>query len=969
MPPRPQRLSPSVFDDTEFDDEDQNLKGGGRFQKVMDFLGLGARVAGGAASNMGGAPGAAIGAAVEGVAQGLENIPKFGQVPGALKDIYGNLKDPYKNTDFDAPSVNKSMAAGFGTEMAQSAGRMGVEAAMSAVPMSSVTKAGRMAESFGKNAALSGAGEVGREVVRGEEVSPGRVGLSALFGGTVGAGVSRFMPDIGPPVPSKFRDGRDLPKLAPKPRGEAPLTPQEAAARGNSARAASPQMATIETSGGQPLRQTQIGGTVRNPQPPSGGGSRVPYGVPSAVKGAEPVDDIDTLERLFRTSMNRADSRQIQLAKKSAEEGKLLAEELKLAQIQAEMEAAGAQPKTPTFGETLTAKSPDGTSTTMRTGFETPEDKIDELSDILGWSGKPKKGAPAAPMSVADDDSRGPLPIRVSEPISPTTPSPTPVAPQADNWWDELPPYEGPVAAQQPKPSIPISVEGPQVVSDDKFAELMSFFKSPKEASGAHYGQVKKAVESGAEPKLQETLPIPPDSRGRPYTAERIAGKNANAKNVARPKAVPPVGDTRLATVPKMVDDPEMGSKNAKLRKLLGIEDDFTIEDNPNLIKAGETVPETSGSWIDDALKEIEDIRTPKVEDPSIRYAQEAAEREAGRERQLMDLLRERDDLKRSLNVTPKGGVNSPFRPQAETLPTGNAPTPKNPAQAGHPGMVGKLTNPPAASPSMGMQQAAVVEPKPKLVKTKKEPKVSSGIDDDDVTLPQSATPVPPGSSQPKGLSHGDIKNLMDKGISPEEMGKRSMDELRAILSTSTDKMKNPPKLGDPTGSAQTEILANIAGIGIGGATGAALDNEGSPIEGALGGAALGAGVANAPRIARNMTGGPSDEVKGVLGKIWEELPHVVRANYLTSGIGLPANAAVGPYMSGLTGAIEAGLKGDERGWAAMKLLMSKEVKDQIGPAFQESRGAIENAERRTLGRAPTKLDHALSFPGRMLTT
>lgn len=203
-------------------------------------------------------------------------------------------------------------------------------------------------------------------------------------------------------------------------------------------------------------------------------------------------------------------------------------------------------------------------------------------------------------------------------------------------------------------------------------------------------------------------------------------------------------------------------------------------------------------------------------------------------------------------------------------------------------------------------------------------------------------------------------------------------------------------KLGGEKGAVDVATLAMLlragVGAGVGGAVGAA---GGHPLLGAVGGAAAGAfGPAALSAAAGHLraAGVPSDViarlpddvetagVKETAKKIWHTLPQLQRFNYLMDLEGLPANAVVGPYGSAVMAALEHGLSGDPRGWAALNLLTPQRFAQEFKGSFNEAGRLIAEGE---LGRAETSASlfkntinvpglgeavHPLQAPGQVMT-
>lgn len=162
---------------------------------------------------------------------------------------------------------------------------------------------------------------------------------------------------------------------------------------------------------------------------------------------------------------------------------------------------------------------------------------------------------------------------------------------------------------------------------------------------------------------------------------------------------------------------------------------------------------------------------------------------------------------------------------------------------------------------------------------------------------------------------------------------------------------------GSETGAVNPELLSTIAGGAIGGLVDAAWGDDSNPIEGILAGAAIGGGVAMAPKILESIGKTPDilqtpEGRKQAAEEFVNMIPQFQRFAYLSDARGLPANAIVGPYGAVLTGAIEAILSGDKRGWALLKearnpLNFLKEMHTKEN--FNESMRRLSEGE---LGRA-----------------
>lgn len=185
-------------------------------------------------------------------------------------------------------------------------------------------------------------------------------------------------------------------------------------------------------------------------------------------------------------------------------------------------------------------------------------------------------------------------------------------------------------------------------------------------------------------------------------------------------------------------------------------------------------------------------------------------------------------------------------------------------------------------------------------------------------------------ATEQQGLQ--DLLNFLDVDAAygrASEAGRKALGGIYGRTKSLAERSNAPsgvaPKLSSESGASQTELLIQSA-LGIGGAmAGAALDEEGSNIEGALGGFAAGMGAGFIPKLLQSVNLSPEvlqseGGIREAARKIVDHLPGYQRAAYLYDLRGLPANILAAPYGSMMTGAVEAILKGDDRGWAALKL-------------------------------------------------
>ena len=117
------------------------------------------------------------------------------------------------------------------------------------------------------------------------------------------------------------------------------------------------------------------------------------------------------------------------------------------------------------------------------------------------------------------------------------------------------------------------------------------------------------------------------------------------------------------------------------------------------------------------------------------------------------------------------------------------------------------------------------------------------------------------------------------------------------------------------------------------------------------------------------------DDLKGSTVKVLNSLPQWQRFNYLADPTGLAANAVAGPYGAILTGAVEAILKGDPRGYQLLtKMNPANFVKDTAYTNVPEALSLVKRGEEGRAGHlgldlraSPTEV--VRSGPGIMMTS
>lgn len=232
--------------------------------------------------------------------------------------------------------------------------------------------------------------------------------------------------------------------------------------------------------------------------------------------------------------------------------------------------------------------------------------------------------------------------------------------------------------------------------------------------------------------------------------------------------------------------------------------------------------------------------------------------------------------------------------------------------------------------------------------------------------VPPKAPPVASeGPSLTRSRPQAEGETFPTPGPVPEQW---VQDELKTVDQLSkAQSLAN--RLKGESGAVDPEFLALLAKTGIGAAAGGVIGGAaGHPFLGM----AAGAGLANAPAILSQLGAHPStfenlqdkvntEGIKATAQKIYQTLPQIQRFDFLSSPSGIIANAGVGPYGSAVMGAIEHGLSGDSRGWAALRMLTPKRFGDEFMNSYREAKELIARGE---MGRGDTSnLSPGLPLP------
>lgn len=194
------------------------------------------------------------------------------------------------------------------------------------------------------------------------------------------------------------------------------------------------------------------------------------------------------------------------------------------------------------------------------------------------------------------------------------------------------------------------------------------------------------------------------------------------------------------------------------------------------------------------------------------------------------------------------------------------------------------------------------------------------------------------------------------------------------------EKILEKGRLKNQKGQISTELLLN-AGLSVTGATAGMMANPDDPIMGAMVGGSIGMFAPTAYKVLMNrLQSNPhptsikqvGEWTKDKVVTFAQMLPDYYRASALTS-VNLPVNAFIGPYGSGLFGAIEHALSGDPRGMRAVKtLLFSPKFLKEYAKSWKEADEVIKmsasRAEGGASGAGPELFQQVTSWPAQVLT-
>lgn len=861
--------------------------------------------------------------------------------------------------------------------------RMGVEAALGAVPLGGIFKAGRVAQSAMRSGALSGAGTLMRQQARGEDVNLREAGSAALIGAATG-GVLGHMTGGAPKGPAPEYDvieqaggktgyiQRTPPPSAP------PVDPRTAyfAKQGLNPPTAPGRMASAQ--GELPF------GT---PEPSVGGGVPTPYGIPAAASN--------------RPSAKAAIAEE---AKARAAEATATEEAARAQAIQESIEAGNLTPGAPRISESISAPLPGGGTIRRSIPYKPPVE--DQIDDLLGGAGKSVAG-----RRVIEDIPTPPAEGPITAPVTPSAPTSAEEAFQA--WRQRV----GLPDTQSTRRDFPWGLVGGETIVErpptTQASPLEELFTptpvSPRAPTLKQQAQEESLnalkARLGMEDGPQAAGPVTQDSIQRAKdaaAAERAAyeaSKRPGGGAVSAGQGVTTAPEGPVL-VPELVQEPSVAPQavvdvwEEAANAATPVGRGRSIGATPQLPAGPE--PESQSALarffktrVDAAGQANRDVKAAKAAGEEVNPLARAY---TGVSLQNAGLARESELFAKPGEIDPalsrlKNFLTKDLSPEiTEKFPPGPRITTTAPGPVeGYVPRTGGMNIAEQVKEAQETLRRAAAEQ----------------------TLPGQGTPVPPpapGVSQTSKAREAALAARKAKReaappvepqLNPKELAAKFRELGREDLAQQIESQAS--KLGGETGAVDVATLAMLLRAGVGAGVGGALGGAaGHPLLGAIGGAAAGAfgpaalssaaGHLRAAGVPAEVVASLPDDVqaagvKETAKKIWHTLPQLQRFNYLMDLEGLPANAVVGPYGSAVMAAIEHGLSGDARGWAALKLLSPQRFAQEMKASLAEAGRLIAEGE---MGRAETAASlfkktikvpglpesvHPLQVPGQMMTS
>ena len=849
-------------------------------------------------------------------------------------------------------------------------GRVATEAGLGAIPFTKVLKLGKPVASAIRGSMLSGGGTAAREIAEGQPLDPRAILTHAAIGGVSNAAFAKMLgggakaATAAPEALQKYEiettahPGGQV--IGPKGKGPTPVKPIP------------PQYGPAQPSPGYLTSKAAYQARQAAKAAP----------VPAT---GPPVPPVDVVEEGYRGIVQGTESGRVQkviaaeekaAARQKVTDLKLFKQEQALESIRTGREEAGVVAKPPSFSKSLSAPTEEGGRESMAIRYAKPkkegEGEVNELSDLLTGTSKTKaadvsdippegraadiyaawiakgrdpktalklaqKGKPPLEKPGTWSETESLPPGEVTPPPVEAAPSPLAkalgVAPRARTSVKTPEGFEK--AVQRTLSKVEQPSETPTTWSPYKPDEFGNMVSRPVAAPAGELSYTTR--------QAMKNLGYSDESLQK-MTSEEAAAEMAINDEIATGKVTPPASFEELITPKPSAASPERVAARKAVRDA-GWAD---VEESAAKLKG---VTEGAQQDIAQAAKPLEVSSQTLAPEPTIPGKGGVAveppappSRPAEWDQYPPEVVSELDQLGSAYRAAPAGPEKralggklseirdfftpgkmreswrgAPLEGPAPTPPGYKAPETFDEGVARI--AADRAANPEKYQGGVGLRQAA--------------DEATANIDDmlgrgtapvdyrlqNKLKTEPSATAAPTEVEQAMGRAGN---NFIDRLVNS---GKKE-----PIPSPFSSVKQVNPKFGGEKGAIDPMLLARL-GLGVGGAvTGYAADPLDNPLASAAAGMAVGVGAPSIvsklmehgvpPNVAQAVGQTPmtAETIKDTAKKLVSYMPQIQRMNYLLNE-GLLANIFVGPWGSAFMGALEHGLSGDPRGWAAIKLL------------------------------------------------
>lgn len=808
--------------------------------------------------------------------------------------------------------------------------RMATEAALTAVPMGKVIKAGKWVQSALRSGAMSGVGEGMREASRGESLDPKAIGTHTALGGLLGVAMSHM---------GGYNDTSTPPPPKPEPFVVEPTARAGGRVLGDKG--------SVPATGVRVIPPAGPGESFERPMGPfqTGGGSVAQMGTPAEASGR--VGKVIAREQKESDRLQGQDISERRHAARAEDQAVKIKDEERAAQDIADAKVSGELvPSEPSISESVSSPIPGGRER-MSTRWTKPEEESTTLLDDEGGIANPTapQGSPLSQMLVP---RRG-------------------AAPQ--------PPPEGPARAIYDE-WVRRGVDPKQALKNAANGTLPINQPPDLEGELADIGQLKQTLDAEQANGAVEATAPPTTPLGKVLTPQQQAREESYNALLAKLKGeqAPPAEPVQAPVPEPPAIEPEVRPEPAQTEPIaqpVQVVPQPEPEPTPTLPPAPQgpvsvpVDPESAGltqlfkSRVDASGSHYRDLKN------LVGGGEATPQEKVGR------------GIAGKALQTEARAAGLPTGPAARAAEAQPSPTPQVPPQV-QPEASTPPSTPQAAPPTDWMAENRSFLDRLKGMDPEQRAKAISEME-------SGSNPTPnPGEPATQPLSPSQQFMADNKAVIEDIVKKHS-----GPAGSGPDAGGGGSVLGIGLGGAQN--IADIigrhpnfalrAGLGAAGAMAGYNADDDNPLLGAAAGAVAGAAAPSLPSLLSSL--GARSEVldnlaeklhtpegiKTVAKQVWETLPQIQRANFLASGYGLPANAIFGPYGSLTLGALEKGLSGDSRGWEALRLAHPIEFLKDIYRSIPEAQGMIGRAEGHGVDAGaslPTKAIHA---PGTLMTS